>query len=61
MTNKPAEQKTKGIKRKGSLRCKCNGGQTFCNTLGKLEYFTNLNISAIKGDDSPIKKNHHLW
>ena len=24
--------------------------------LGKLQYFTNLNSSAIKGDDSPINK-----
>ena len=28
--------------------------------LGKWQYFTNLNISAIKGDDSPYI-HHHLW
>ena len=28
--------------------------------LGKLSYFTNLNSSAIEGDDSP-NPNHHLF
>ena len=33
----------------------------FMMILGKLEYFTNLNSSAIKGDSSPYSTNHHLW
>ena len=28
--------------------------------LGKSKSFTNLNLAAIKGDDSP-NRNHHLW
>ena len=31
----------------------------FAIDLGKLEYFPNLNLAAIKGDDSP-NPNHHL-